>query len=761
MAPWLTSLTQLLWWNALAVAPVVAVVAVLCRVLPCRPSTRHTLWLMALLLFISPPLGAAVGYGADALRQVATLAAAVGFDRHPPPAAARDAVRLTAPAAPRGPAFAAADRDPEISASAASDDHAARGMDWGAVAPAVGDLAATIPPRVTRAWPGPGREPGAVARPPMTPPAPAAGASDDVVPVILRDLPVLLVGRVRQVRDFVLGVPSMPPGVWVCGSGAFLLWAGVRFSRVRLILRRGAAPSARTAELLAATAQAIGLPRLPRTVMVRAMVSPMIWCGYRPLLVLPQPLWSQLDDAGRQVVVLHELAHLRRRDHWVCWAELVIAALFWWHPLVWWIRRQLHQEAEVCCDAWVTWLMPRGRRVYAEALLKTKQYINRLENPVPAMGIGMTTFRSRQFGRRLTMIMTKQTIPGLSAWAVLLAGGLALANWAVTPAWACDPKKDRPEPVVAVPVPPLPNAPRAPRLPRAPWAPPAPSTPRAPSAPVVGGGDSTFETYLANRGGTGQPQDVHERLQRLERQMERLMAQLERIAVARPAGVPRAEGATAGGPSQTVERAYHLPLGKLKALSELMVRSDVPILVSRQKDCIVVHGTESDHAVFRAFVDLVDPATDRGPASPFSRVPPPAAPAFPGVSWNLDSAVPMDLKVQIAEIQAQMRRSLEQAGALERHSEELESRAEALEREVEHRQVQVERLAVGAGAQADGPRAELLKHAQLLAEQAAAQEREAQALAGRAEDLDNEAERHQELADQLETVIERLHDGDR
>ena len=49
-------------------------------------------------------------------------------------------------------------------------------------------------------------------------------------------------------------------------------------------------------------------------------------------LVIPSGLWAQLDDEGRRAVIYHELAHLSRRDHWVCWIDLLVSIAYWWHP---------------------------------------------------------------------------------------------------------------------------------------------------------------------------------------------------------------------------------------------------------------------------------------------------------------------------------------------------------------------------------------------------------------------------------------------
>ena len=178
--------------------------------------------------------------------------------------------------------------------------------------------------------------------------------------------------------------------------------------------------------LVAEIARSFELKRVPECLIVRDCLSPMIWCGRRARLLIPTGLWSELDDTGRRAILCHELAHLRRRDHWVCWVEIAVAALYWWHPLLWWVRRRLREEAELCCDAWVTWLMPQGRRAYAEALLSTKQYVARGAGLNPALGLGVTTARAERFARRIRMVMTESKRPRMSisglALVMLIAG---------------------------------------------------------------------------------------------------------------------------------------------------------------------------------------------------------------------------------------------------------------------------------------------------------------------------------------------------
>ena len=85
----------------------------------------------------------------------------------------------------------------------------------------------------------------------------------------------------------------------------------------------------------------LGLRRPPTVWLVPGRVPPMLWAfGGRARLLVPAELWPSLDErsSGRRSWP-HELAHLKRKDHWVRWLDLAVAGLYWWHPVVWWARR--------------------------------------------------------------------------------------------------------------------------------------------------------------------------------------------------------------------------------------------------------------------------------------------------------------------------------------------------------------------------------------------------------------------------------------
>ena len=137
---------------------------------------------------------------------------------------------------------------------------------------------------------------------------------------------------------------------------------------------------------------------------VPAAISPMLWFPGRSLqLLFPEGLLHRLEPPERQAIVAHELAHVRRRDHWVRWFELLVGALYWWHPVVWWARRTMRKAEEESCDAWVMHVMPGHARAYAEALLKTAEFLVESRTAVPVLACGIA---AQNLKARLTMIVT-------------------------------------------------------------------------------------------------------------------------------------------------------------------------------------------------------------------------------------------------------------------------------------------------------------------------------------------------------------------
>jgi beta-lactamase regulating signal transducer with metallopeptidase domain len=135
---------------------------------------------------------------------------------------------------------------------------------------------------------------------------------------------------------------------------AIIVWQVLRLLRQRAwlarLLRRAAAAEGELAQLVAELAESIGLRR-PPTALCVAGHCPLFVCGLlRPRLVMPSGLMSSLGPAERRQVILHELAHLKRRDLLWGWTAEIAQVVYFFHPLVWWAGYRLRLERELACD---------------------------------------------------------------------------------------------------------------------------------------------------------------------------------------------------------------------------------------------------------------------------------------------------------------------------------------------------------------------------------------------------------------------------
>jgi RND family efflux transporter MFP subunit len=217
-------------------------------------------------------------------------------------------------------------------------------------------------------------------------------------------------------------------GVWLAGVGAWWSALGLSAARFRRLVRAARPAPAELGERVGRLSARLGVPRPPAVGIVPARVPPMLWAlAGPPRLLLPEDLWGRLDADQQDAVLAHELAHLRRRDHWVRRLEALVLGLYWWDPFAWWARREVERAEEPCCDAWVVWALPGSAGAYAEALVATATFLSGPHDPLPAgaSGAGCVTLLKR----RLSMILGDPTSISLARRApraALLLGLLAL-----------------------------------------------------------------------------------------------------------------------------------------------------------------------------------------------------------------------------------------------------------------------------------------------------------------------------------------------
>ena len=222
--------------------------------------------------------------------------------------------------------------------------------------------------------------------------------------------------------------------IWLGGSAAWILLVAVRLRRFQRLLNSAQGPPEWLLEEARLLAVRMGLSRVPRIRLLPGAFSPMIFAfGKAVQVLLPQEALGSLPRDGVRSLLAHELAHVRRRDHWVRAIELVVSGIYWWLPVVWWARRELRRVEEQCCDAWVVWALPEKETDYAQALVHVVGLISRSSAALPPAASGIGHFS--ELKRRISMVMDAKTPHRLSAGARSILAALTLLV-PLVPAWA-------------------------------------------------------------------------------------------------------------------------------------------------------------------------------------------------------------------------------------------------------------------------------------------------------------------------------------
>jgi beta-lactamase regulating signal transducer with metallopeptidase domain/tetratricopeptide (TPR) repeat protein len=200
---------------------------------------------------------------------------------------------------------------------------------------------------------------------------------------------------------------AIAAGTWLLGVLAFfvvVLWKWIAFAR---IVRRSSRPvDSEVGSLAVRTAKRLGMRRGVRVRVVAEAVGPAVFGLWRPVVVIPEGLVagtlrvpsassesSEPPQPGErhsesachtrrhtecaeyfEPILAHELVHVRRGDALAGLLQTVVQVLWWFHPLVWWVGREMSRVREQCCDEEVVAGFGCSSAVYARCLVDVLEW---------------------------------------------------------------------------------------------------------------------------------------------------------------------------------------------------------------------------------------------------------------------------------------------------------------------------------------------------------------------------------------------------
>lgn len=205
-------------------------------------------------------------------------------------------------------------------------------------------------------------------------------------PVVIEVGNAIFVPSVTDLADTVVPQVQIVAAIWALGTAALLVRWFLQWRAVHSMLTSAPQLSINLAVPVHVTS---------------GELAPGVFGVFRPVVILPRVVSKELNPAQMEALLAHEMCHVRRHDNLTAAIHKCVEAIFWFHPLVWWVGANLLREREAACDEAV---VEEGyeRVVYAESIL------NVCRLGVAAQFSGMAASTGGSLKERLISIMSDE-----------------------------------------------------------------------------------------------------------------------------------------------------------------------------------------------------------------------------------------------------------------------------------------------------------------------------------------------------------------
>ncbi len=194
------------------------------------------------------------------------------------------------------------------------------------------------------------------------------------------DFPPTLAARLIQsptlAQQIASDLPAILVALWLAGAATVLIIWSVRWRRASCCLQDAvcAADSRELTILRSLETRVSSRAHLPlRLLFSVEPTEPSVYGILKPVLVWPRELSERLTDKQIEAIIAHELVHARRFDNAAAALHMFVEAIFWFHPLVWWMEGRMIEERERACDETVV-ALGGSADVYAGGILETCRF---------------------------------------------------------------------------------------------------------------------------------------------------------------------------------------------------------------------------------------------------------------------------------------------------------------------------------------------------------------------------------------------------
>ncbi|MEA4926009.1 MAG: M56 family metallopeptidase [Syntrophomonadaceae bacterium] len=216
--------------------------------------------------------------------------------------------------------------------------------------------------------------------------------------------------------------------VWLVGLGAILLYLlAVNTAMYYKIKKLPRCAAQDILNLLDECKANLNIKNEVKVVYDRSLGSPALFGIFNPRIIIAPEVIRNLSPQELRYIFLHELSHLKRHDLLVNGLLLIIQAVYWFNPLIWYALRQMKRDCEIACDATVlNHLKPQDRKPYGQTIISLLQLLAK-----PHWAPGTLGYVSKFNKRRIVMISSNKKTSVkwvVAALAALLLVGCSSLN---------------------------------------------------------------------------------------------------------------------------------------------------------------------------------------------------------------------------------------------------------------------------------------------------------------------------------------------
>jgi len=234
---------------------------------------------------------------------------------------------------------------------------------------------------------------------------------------------------IPSVKNYSGNMQQIVATIWAIGVGFLIArfafhWLWSQRLRTRMV----ANPDGQWLDIFDELKTQMGISKTVKMLKSGLVQTPMVVGWISPVVLVPVAAFASLSPEQMRMILVHELTHIRRYDHWVNQFQALVEIILFFHPVVWWLSRQVQIEREYCCDDASLQAVPKPK-VLAETLAQLEQMrISSPANSLAANGGSLMDRITRILDNRVRTRETKkhkmkiQTLGVIAATALLVGG---------------------------------------------------------------------------------------------------------------------------------------------------------------------------------------------------------------------------------------------------------------------------------------------------------------------------------------------------